>query len=162
MEIEEPDREEREQVDERHREEEDEAPADRDVEAEAHREEDHRHLDDPDEQIRRELAEHQPERIDRRDEELLERPLLALAHDGDGREDDRDDLEEDRDEPGDDVVRGAAVGVEEDDRLDGERRLRCGDADLHRLVRRLEVLVGGDAVHRREGLRAHGRVLSRR
>ena len=57
------------------------------------------------------------ERVDRRDEQLLHRALLALAHDRDRGEHHRDDLQQDRDEARDDVVRGAAVGVEQDDRL---------------------------------------------
>ena len=49
-------------------------------------------------QVRRDLAEHQPHRLDRRDEELLQRPVLALAHDGDGREHAGDHLQEHRHE----------------------------------------------------------------
>ena len=93
--------------------------------------------------------------MDRRDEELLERALLALAHDGDGGQDRRDDLQEDRDEAGDDVVGRPPVGVEEDDRLDAEAALRGrrpGPRDRVREVLRRE------PADRGERLRAHGRV----
>ena len=75
----------------------------------------------PTNEVRAELAEHEAERIDRRDQQLLERAALALAHDRDRGEHDGHDLQQHRDEAGDDVVRGPAVGVEQDDRLRRER-----------------------------------------
>ena len=113
------------------------------------------HLGDADEEIGGDLAEHEPDRVHGRHEELLEGPLLALADDGDRRQDRRHHHQDDRDEPGDDVVGRSPVGVEEDDGLDGEAPLRGGRAGPGDGVG--EVL-RGEPVHRGERLRAHRRV----
>ena len=100
---------------------------------------DARQLREADHHVRRDLAEHEPHRLHRRDEELLQRPALALAHDGDRGEHARDHLEEHRDEPRDQVVGGARVRVEEHHRprleLPAARPRARGEA-AHRLRER--------------------------
>ena len=68
------------------------------------------------------LSEHQAGRADRRHQELIERALLALAHDRKRREHDRDVLHHEANEAGHEEVRAAHRRIEEHDRTHFERR----------------------------------------
>ncbi len=130
------------------------AAVDRHPEDEAHEGEDEEELHEGEHQVGQELPQHHGERRGRGDHELLERPALALADDGVGREQRPREGEEDGDEARDQQVGAPRVGVEEEGRVRLEREV----ADPHLVAHRGERAVEGDAVGGPQGLRRDRRV----
>ena len=118
------------------------AAADGHAEAEAHREQHQRHLDQAEDQVGHELSQHQAERVDGGDQQLLERALLALAHDGPRRQHHADASAAAPPPARDDVVGGPPFGVEEDDRLRARSRRPATVASASRV----EVVLRDQAV----------------
>ena len=88
---------------------------------------DQRHLHVADRDVRHDLADDELERLDRRDDQLLERAALALARDRHRGEHHHGHRQDHADQAGHDVDRGAQVGVVPGVRLELDR-LRRGAA----------------------------------